>query len=247
MDYLKLHYGSNYAPNTRETFRRQVLHKFVHAGIADYNPFDPKLPTNSPKAHYAITPAALKAVQCYATENWENAVNCFFMKKDSLIDRYADQRHYEMIPVTLDSGQDILLSAGRHNELQRTVIKDFIPRFAPGAQLLYLGDTAKKNLYVDKPRLTEFNIVITGHDKLPDLVFYDTLREWLILVEAVTSHGPVSPSRKIDLENMLSDCPLRRVYVSAFPDFKEFRHQLTEIAWESADHLIHFDGERLTP
>ena len=28
-----------YAPNTRETFRRQVLHQFVQGMIADYNPF----------------------------------------------------------------------------------------------------------------------------------------------------------------------------------------------------------------
>ena len=55
MDYLEEHYGTNYAPNTRETFRRQVLHQFVQGGIADYNPFEPDLPTNSPKAHYAVT------------------------------------------------------------------------------------------------------------------------------------------------------------------------------------------------
>ena len=42
---------SPYAPNTRETFRRQVLHQFVQAGVASYNPDDPNLPVNSPKAH----------------------------------------------------------------------------------------------------------------------------------------------------------------------------------------------------
>ena len=48
MDYVKEHYGTEYAPNTRETFRRQVLHQFVQARVADYNPFEPDLPTNSP-------------------------------------------------------------------------------------------------------------------------------------------------------------------------------------------------------
>ena len=48
MDYLRDHFGAEYAPNTRETFRRQVLHQFVQGRVADYNPFDPALPTNSP-------------------------------------------------------------------------------------------------------------------------------------------------------------------------------------------------------
>ena len=45
MDYLKEHYGTDYAPNTRETFRRQVLHQFVQGGVAEYNPFEPNRQT----------------------------------------------------------------------------------------------------------------------------------------------------------------------------------------------------------
>ena len=75
MDYLREHYGTEYAPNTRETFRRQVLHQFVQGRIADYNPFDRDLPTNSPRAHYAVTEAALEAVRLYGTKGWESAVD----------------------------------------------------------------------------------------------------------------------------------------------------------------------------
>jgi type II restriction enzyme len=46
-DYVRETYGRPYAPNRRETFRRQVLHQFVQARIADYNPFALDLPTNS--------------------------------------------------------------------------------------------------------------------------------------------------------------------------------------------------------
>ena len=38
MNYIREHYGANYAPNTRATVRRQVLHQFVHAHVAEYNP-----------------------------------------------------------------------------------------------------------------------------------------------------------------------------------------------------------------
>ena len=55
MSFVAENYGKPYAPNTRETFRRQVLHQFVQGRIADYNPDEPDLPVNSPRAHYAIS------------------------------------------------------------------------------------------------------------------------------------------------------------------------------------------------
>ena len=251
MDYLKEHYGADYAPNTRETFRRQVLHQFVQGRIADYNPFEPDLPTNSPRAHYAVTEAALKAVRCYGTERWQAAKKKFRREQGTLMERYERERDRNMIPVKLSHGEELHLSPGKHNEVQRAVVEEFAPRFAPGAHLLYLGDTAKKDLFVDEVRLADLSIPITDHDKLPDIVLYDAQRNWLLLIEAVTSHGPMSPKRVLDLEDMLSECSAGTVYISAFPDFGEFRKHMKAIAWEtevwlcdSPDHMIHYDGDR---
>ena len=251
MDYLEEHYGTNYAPNTRETFRRQVLHQFVQGGIADYNPFEPDLPTNSPKAHYAVTEFALDVVRRYGTKGWASAVDRFRREQGALVERYARDRNRSLIPVRLPDGGELRLSPGRHNEVQRAIVEEFRPRFAPGVHLLYLGDTAKKDLLVDRVRLSGLGIPITDHDKLPDVVLYDAIRKWLFLIEAVTSHGPVSPTRVVDLEAMLVACPAGAVYVSAFPDFEEFRKHMKNIAWETEvwlcdtpDHMIHYDGER---
>ena len=251
MDYLAEHYDGRYAPNTRETFRRQVLHQFVQGRIADYNPFEPDLPTNSPNAHYAVAEAALEAIRCFGTDGWESAARRFRREQSALVERYARERERRLVPVTLPDGQEVLLSPGRHNEVQRAIVEEFAPRFAPGAHLLYLGDTEKKNLIVDSARLEDLGIPITDHDKLPDVVLYDAERKWIFLVEAVTSHGPVSPSRRIALEDMLSGCDAGAVYVSAFPDFAEFRKHMSNVAWETEvwlcdtpEHLIHYDGER---
>ena len=251
MEYLEEHYGTEYAPNTRETFRRQVLHQFVQAGIADYNPFEPGLPTNSPKAHYAVTEAVLDVVRRYGTNDWEAAVDRFRREQGALVERYAHDRNRSLVPVRLPDGQKLRLSPGKHNAVQRAIVEDFAPRFAPGAHLLYLGDTAKKDLFIDKSLLTKLGIPITDHDKLPDVVLYDAERGWLFLVEAVTSHGPVSPTRIVDLEAMLAACPAGAVYVTAFPDFGEFRKHVRNIAWETEvwlcdtpNHMIHYDGER---
>ena len=251
MDYLREHYGADYAPNTRETFRRQVLHQFVQGRIADYNPFEPDLPTNSPRAHYAVTEAALEAVRRYGTTDWISAADRFQRELGALVDRYERQRIRNRVPVMLHDGREILLSPGKHNELQKAIIEEFAPRFAPGARLLYLGDTARKDLFVDTDGLASLGIPITDHDKLPDVLLYDVDRNWLFLVEAVTSHGPVTPKRIIELEGMLSGCSAGLVWVSAFPDFGKFQKHLKVIAWETEvwlrgvpDHMIHYDGER---
>ena len=251
MHHLKRHYGADYAPNTRETFRRQVLHQFVQGRIADHNPFEANLPTNSPRSHYAITEAALEAVRRYGTGRWDVAAAGFRRKQGTLSERYQRGRERNMVPVTLPDGRNLRLSPGRHNEVQKAVIEQFAPRFTPGARLLYLGDTARKSLLVDEAGLAELGIPFTDHDKLPDVVLHDTGRDRLFLVEAVTSHGPVTPKRIVELEEMVSACPAAAVYVSAFPDFGEFRKHMKSIAWETEvwlsdapDHMIHYNGDR---
>ncbi len=71
MAFISDNYQKNYAPNTRETFRRQVLHQFVQAGIADYNPDIPDLPVNSPRTHYTLSHIALKTIRTYKTKAWK--------------------------------------------------------------------------------------------------------------------------------------------------------------------------------
>jgi hypothetical protein len=161
MAFVAQEYGRTYAPNTRETFRRQVLHQFVQARIADYNPDNPNLPTNSPRAHYALTEAALAAVKTYGTKRWEWAVRQFLSQQGSLLTVYQRQRTSRLVPVRLSDGTTLTLSPGKHNELQAAVVEQFAPRFAPGAVLLYLGDAAKKHLYIDTERLATLGVTVT--------------------------------------------------------------------------------------
>ena len=251
MDYLKEHYGVAYAPNTRETVRRQVLHQFVQGRIADNNPFEPSLPTNSPRSHYAITEETLEVVRSYGSKEWDAEVEKFRREQGTLVARYVRAREHSRVPIKTPDGQELQLSPGKHNAVQKAIIEEFAPCFAPGARLLYLGDTAKKNLLVARADLAALGIPITDHDKLPDVLLYDAQQDWLFLVEAVTSHGPISPKRLVELEELLSACPAGPIYVSAFPDFREFRKHMNQIAWETEvwlcdtpDHLIHYNGDR---
>lgn len=251
MIFVKDNYNKTYAPNTRETFRRQVLHQFVQARVVDYNPDEPNLPVNSPKAHYALTKEVLEVVKTFGTKKWKKEVANFIANVGKLSEVYFKERDLIQIPVQLANGDVIKLSAGRHNEVQAAIVEKFAPRFANGGTLLYLGDTAKKDLYVDEKTLKELGIPIDQHSKLPDVVIYDTTRNWLFLIEAVTSHGPVSPKRIVELEEFLKNCKVGKVYVTAFPDMSEFKKHSNNIAWETEvwlmevpDHMIHFNGDR---
>lgn len=241
---------SPYAPNTRETFRRQVLHQFVQAGITNYNPDIPDLPVNSPKAHYALTEEALEVIKSYGTSEWNSKIQQYSIEMTSLRDRYIDERDMYRIPLMIE-GKEFLLSPGAHNEVQAAVISEFAPRFAAGGQLLYVGDTEDKDLYIKKDILNDLKLPVSEHSKLPDIIIFDSKREWLFLIEAVTSHGPISAKRLIELEDFTKDCPYGIVYVTAFPDNKEFRKHSGDIAWETEvwladtpDHMIHFNGDR---
>lgn len=251
MRFIAEFYDRPYAENSRETFRRETLHQFVQAGIVNHNPENPELPTNSKDNHYRISTEALKVIKTFGSESWDKEIKEFQKKVGSLKEKYSNKRELRKIPVVLEDGVELKFSPGKHNEVQIAIIKEFAPRFAPGSKLLYVGDTAKKDLYLDKDSLESLGIPIDQHSKLPDVVLHDEKKNWLFLIEAVTSHGPVSPKRIIELEELLEACKAGKVYVTAFPDFSEFKKHSADIAWETEvwlvevpDHLIHFNGDK---
>ncbi|MCP4134177.1 MAG: hypothetical protein GY754_24605 [bacterium] len=141
-------------------------------------------------------------------------------------------------------------SQKKQNEVQIAIIEEFVPRFTPECELLYVRDAAKKNPYGDVKTLEKLGIPIDQHRKFPDIVLYDKKKKWLFLIEAVTSQGPVSAKRILELEKVLKDYQSGKVFITAFPDFKELKRHVKDLAretdvWlvEAPEHMIHFDGE----
>ena len=251
MDWAREYYKKDYAPNTRETVRRQTMHQFVAAGIARYNPDRPNRPVNSPKAVYQIEETALNLLHLYGTPKWAKALKNYQKDRESLATRYAMARNQNMIPVKIAEGKGITLSPGEHSELIRDIIEKFGPRFVPGGILIYAGDTGDKWGYFDENLLFELGVKVNSHGKMPDVVLYFPQKKWLLLVESVTSHGPVDGKRHTELSQLFSGSKVGLVYVTAFPNRSIMGRYLGEIAWETevwvADapsHLIHFNGER---
>lgn len=251
MDFIRDEYGKDYAPNTRETVRRFTLHQFVEAQLVVQNPDEPQRPVNSPKWNYQVTAEALEVLSTYDTNEWQSAVDRYLAELPGLKSRYAAAREMDRIPLTLPDGSVFTLTPGGQNVLLKAMVEDFCPRFTPGGQVLYIGDAGDKWALFERDTLASLNVAVDQHGKMPDLVIYLPDRNWLVLLEAASSHGPVDSKRQAELAELFAQSTAGLVYVSCFPDRAEFRKYVDKIAWESevwcADHpthMIHYNGER---
>ena len=251
MDWVCDNYRKEYAPNTRETFRRQTMHQFCDAGITRYNPDKPDRAVNSPKAVYQIESSTLALLRTFGSNTWHEALTAYLSERETLIARYANEREQNRIPVEIAPGKKVTLSPGEHSQLIKAIIENFASRFAPGSVLVYAGDTGDKWSYFDAPLLSRLGVDVDAHGKMPDVVLHYAEKNWLLLVEAVTSHGPVNGKRHDELAKLFEGSSAGLVYVTAFPDRALMSRYLGEIAWEtevwvadSPSHLIHFNGNR---
>jgi adenine-specific DNA-methyltransferase len=251
MEWMNTHYGIKYAPNTRETIRRQTVHQFVQMGLLLENPDCPNRPINSPKWCYQLTPTSLSLLQAVGGRSWKAALAKHQKEMSGHNRLITKHRNLRMVPITLPKGQRIRLSTGGQNVLIKKIIELFCPRFAPGGEVLLVGDAKDKNVIEDDGMLTSLGIDLEARGKSPDVVVYDRKRDWLIVVEAVTSHGPIDQKRRNEITDLFSDCRSGIVFVTAFEDIAGYAKFARSIAWETEvwiadapDHLIHYNGSR---
>lgn len=246
MQFIKEFYAVAYAENSRETFRKQAMHQFRNAALTEDN----GKATNSPNYRYRITEETLCLVKTYGTDEWADSLEKFKANHESLIDLYASKKQMEKMPVKINDA-DFTFSSGTHNELQKAIIEEFAPRFAPNSECLYVGDTTEKDLVKNVEKLAALGFEITLHDKMPDVVLYREDVDWIYFIESVTSVGPMSPKRILEIETMTKNVTSGKIYITAFPDVKTFKKFTEELAWETEvwlsdmpDHMIHLNGDK---
>ena len=251
MESIREVHGRDYKPNTRETIRRQTLHQFVDAGLVVLNPDDPQRAVNSPRTCYEVAPRALDLLRLVGTKKWSGALRSYLKELPGLREQYARARELEQLPVTLPEGGAVTLTPGGQNLLIKAMVEEFCARFTPGGQVLYVGDAGKDDPIFAEDELRKLGVSLDKHGKLPDLIVHLPERNWLVLMEAAPSHGPVDGKRYGELRALFDDATADLVFVSCFPSRAEMRKYLADIAWETEvwcadapDHLIHFNGER---
>ena len=242
--FVNENYNKSYKENTRETFRKQAIHHFRTAAIVEDN----TKATNSPDYRYRLTKEFLKVIRKIDVSN--RPLKTFVRNHQSLIEIYASKRKMTKMPVKIN-GIDFTFSPGKHNQLQKAIIEEFAPRFAPNAECLYVGDTIQKDLVKNENRLKELGFTITLHDKMPDVVLYRADRDWIYFIEAVTSVGPMDSKRIQEITEMTDGVKAGKIFVTAFLDFKTYKKFSEKLAWETEiwlaempDHMIHMNGDK---
>ena len=246
IQFANTYYGSTYAENSRETFRKQALHHFRNAALVEDN----GKATNSPNYRYRLTEETLQMVKVFRTPEWQKSISRFMKYHEKLIDIYASKKKMTMMSVHINEA-DFQFSTGKHNELQKAIIEEFAPRFAPNSECLYVGDTIEKDLVKNVDKLTELGFEITLHDKMPDVVLYREDKNWIYFVESVTSVEPMDAKRILELIEMTKNVTAGKIFVTAFLDFKTYKRFSETLAWETEvwiaempEHMIHLNGDK---
>lgn len=246
IQFTNLNYGTTYAENSRETFRKKALHNFRIVALVEDN----GKATNSPNYSYRLTNETLELLKNYQSARWKEISSRYMLYHEKLIDVYASKKKMTMMPVRIN-GNNFKFSSGKHNELQKAIIEDFAPRFAENSVCLYVGDTIEKDLVKNIDKLKELGFEITLHDKMPDVVLYREDKKWIYFIEAVTSVGPMNPKRILELTEMTKGVTAGKIFVTAFPDIKTYKKFVEKLAWdtevwiaEMPEHMIHLNGDK---
>lgn len=239
-------YAVFYAENSRETIRKKALHHFRTAALIEDN----GKATNSPNYRYRLTKETLELLSNIGTHKISKAVERFNQYHESLISIYASKKEMTKMPVRINN-EEFTFSSGKHNELQKEIIEEFAPRFAPNSECLYVGDTVKKDLVKNISKLQKLGFEITLHDKMPDVVLYREDKNWIYFIESVTSVGPMDSKRIIEISEMTKNVIAGKIFVTAFQKFSTYKKFADSLAWdtevwisEMPEHMIHLNGDR---
>ncbi len=156
------------------------------------------------------------------------------------------------IPIEIEPGKSIDLLPSNQSYLIKMICREFTSRFMPEARLIYVHDANEMTVYFNKEQLAKLGVTADLQFKMPTVVLYHELANWLVLVEAVATRGPINSKRRAELQTIFRGSIAGLVLVTAFLDKLTFLKHAGDIAWntevwiaDSPSHMIHFNGGRL--
>lgn len=249
INYVNQNFDESISSGSYDDIRRKDLKFLTIAEIILRS--SPNSATNDSTRGYSINPFYADLVKQFGTKNWNKKVKSKLKDVETLNQKLKRKRELKKVKVTLPSNKKIQFSAGEHNDLQKAIIENFLPRYGFGAEVLYVGDTSDKYLHLNDKKLEELSFFQISHEELPDVVAYSKEKNWLYLIEAVHSSGPISEIRLLQLRKLTERCSADIVFVTAFLNRPKFRQFMADIAWETEvwiadnpDHMVHFNGDK---
>jgi hypothetical protein len=251
INIVNKNFEENISSGSYDDIRRKDLNLLVLADLILNTGVGKGSATNDPTRGYSLHPDFFVLIKRYNTTQWQKSLNAFNKNKPNLSEILARKRDIKKVPVKLPNGKLIELSVGDHNVLQKALIEEFLSRFGSSCEVLYIGDTSNKILHIDEKELKKLNFFELSHDELPDIIAYSKKNNWLYLIEAVYSSGPMSEIRVLGLKKLLKACKAKLIFVTGFLTRADFRKWMLDIAWETEvwvadnpDHLVHFNGHK---
>ena len=249
--FMNAHLGENIADSSYDDVRSQDLVLPEQALIVVKSAKNPDANTNDGTRGFALNPAAGQAIRTFGTGQWKNAVDQFLQGRETLATQLRRDRDLARVPVQIANGAELIFSPGKHNVLQKEIIERFLAIFGFGSEVLYVGDTSNKYLHVNRQRLEQLKFFELAHDQLPDVIAYSQTKNWLYLIEAVTTANPITELRRKTLLELTRVCTADVIFITAFPDRATYRKFAKDIAWETEvwiadapEHMIHFNGDK---
>jgi hypothetical protein len=249
--FVNQHFEEKISSGSYDDIRRKDLKLLVLADLIENSGVNRGSATNDPTRGYSLQTDFKELIATYKTNNWDKALKAFNNNIPSLSEILERKRNLEKIPVKLPNGKPIELSLGEHNLLQKEIVEQFLPRFGSDCMILYIGDTSNKSLHIEIEELEKLSFFELSHDELPDIIAYSKKNNWLYLIEAVHSSGPMSETRVLELKKMLKDCKAELIFITSFLSRTEFKKWMLAVAWETEvwiaenpDHLVHFNGHK---
>lgn len=243
------YFKESISPGSYDDIRRKDLKLLVLANIAINSSSMESKATNDGSRGYCLSDEFAELIGAYGTEQWADSLVLYQQKVKALNEELEKKRESERIPVTLPSGEELLLSWGEHNVLQKAIIENFLAIFGKGCEVLYVGDTCNKLLHTDEEELKKLGFFELKHDELPDVIAYNREKNLLFLIEAFHCTGQWDKTRLFKVKKKLENCKAELVFVSAFETIDQFRTKSNDIAWETEvwiadmpEHMIHFNG-----
>lgn len=242
LDYARTDLNRNYAENTRETVRKHSLKYLIDAGFVIQNADDPTRVTNSGLNNYILTPAFKELIDFYLTNTvkYQQLKQAFIdetvIKQRELI---AEQASKYSVSIKYPSlKEELLLSPGEHNVIEKHIVEDIIPLSFPNYKLVYIGDTKIKDRYFNQSLSETIQLDFDIHDKIPDVIGYDEDSNTVILFESVASSGPIDELRKKELQSIFRNWQGNIHYSTAFLYQKTYQKYSTQIAENTTTYII---------
>ncbi len=148
------------------------------------------------------------------------------------IEDISDARHFEPHAEPKHSPPSAPSDEGSRfdDEIVSAVLAGFVPRWFPNSRRLYVAATSVSAAYVCSAGMNALGISVDAAAKMPDVMIHDVKRNWLVLIEAVTSAGPVDGKRRSELKQLFKNSSAGLVFVTAFETRKAMQAFLGQIS-----------------